>query len=244
MFKGFTTEVAVDVGKSGAILLNQIYQWFKSGSRTKMFRTNAELSMDLGGILSVATIQRAKTALVEKGYITITFDKGYKRTTHYQLTEKAKKALAGVAEVVEVAKEVAKEAVKKVVKGVVKYPKNDQPSGNPNADTNSMKESFKEGMTNKKAIPCPVDVLKGMLKRKVEKSVEKVVDEPQTYPDDQHLFVKREVPLVERVQDISDEEFFSNPLNLGLSYNTIPNVEIRNQNLYDIDNMKNFREDW
>ena len=244
MFKGFTTEVAIDVGKSGAILLNQIYQWFKSGSRTKIFRTNAELSEDLGGILSVATIQRAKTILVEKGYITITFDKGYKRTTHYQLTEKAKKALAGVAEVVEV----AKETVKKVVQNVVKYPKKDQPSNNPNAETNSMKESFKEGMTNKKAIPCPVNVLKGMLKRRVEKVVDKVIDkvidEPQTYPDDEHLFVKREVPLVERVQDISDEEFFSNPLNLGLSYNTVPNVDIRNKNLYDLNNMQNFKEDW
>ena len=51
MFKGLTTEVAQEVGKSGAILFNQLLQWFKGQNVDKVYRTNSELAEDLCGIL-------------------------------------------------------------------------------------------------------------------------------------------------------------------------------------------------
>ena len=248
MFKGFTTEVANEVGKSGAILLNQLYQWFKNKNRDKIFRTNRELSQDLCGLLSVATIQRAKIALIEKGYVEVSFDKGYKRTTHYKLTDKAIAALTKVNESVEKVVEKTKEAVKKAASGVKSFVKpKAAPNGNqPSAGSESMKASFKEGMTNAKAIACPRDLLSKLLKNK-----NKVVDEspvevkPVSYEDDSHLFPKKDVPVVDRVQDISDEEYFSGLSGaLGLAYNQIPNVDVMNKNLNEKVTGQNFREDW
>ena len=85
MFKGIYSEVAKEVGKSSAILLNQLLQW----KTVKVFRTNAEMFEDLDGVLSVATIQRCKQKLIDFGYVIVSFDKGLNRVTHYTLTEKA-----------------------------------------------------------------------------------------------------------------------------------------------------------
>ena len=85
MFKGIYSEVAKEVGKSSAILLNQLLQW----KTTKVFRTNAEMFEDLDGVLSIATIQRCKQKLIDFGYVIVSFDKGLNRVTHYTLTEKA-----------------------------------------------------------------------------------------------------------------------------------------------------------
>ena len=85
MFKGIYSEVAKEVGKSSAILLNQLLQW----KTVKVFRTNAEMFEDLDGVLSIATIQRCKQKLIDFGYVIVSFDKGLNRVTHYTLTEKA-----------------------------------------------------------------------------------------------------------------------------------------------------------
>ena len=85
MFKGIYSEVAKEVGKSSAILLNQLLQW----KTIKVFRTNAEMFEDLDGVLSIATIQRCKNKLIDFGYVIVSFDKGLNRVTHYTLTEKA-----------------------------------------------------------------------------------------------------------------------------------------------------------
>ena len=85
MFKGIYSEVAKEVGKSSAILLNQLLQW----KTVKVFRTNAEMFEDLDGVLSIATIQRCKQKLIDNGYVIVSFDKGLNRVTHYTLTEKA-----------------------------------------------------------------------------------------------------------------------------------------------------------
>lgn len=91
MFKGFISEVSIDVGKSAAIMINQLFQWWKSDVKrsNKIYRTNQELHEDLCGVLSIATIQRCKQKLIDKGYIEVSFDKGLNRVTHYSLTEKA-----------------------------------------------------------------------------------------------------------------------------------------------------------
>ncbi len=85
MFKGIYSEVAKEVGKSSAILLNQLLQW----KTVKVFRTNVEMFEDLDGVLSIATIQRCKQKLIDNGYVIVSFDKGLNRVTHYTLTEKA-----------------------------------------------------------------------------------------------------------------------------------------------------------
>lgn len=93
MFKGLISEVANEVGRSAALIINQIFQWYKSNTNKKIYRTNQELHDDLCGIMSTATIQRCKKRLIEKGYIEVSFDKGLNRVTHYSLTPKAIKLL-------------------------------------------------------------------------------------------------------------------------------------------------------
>ena len=254
MFKGLTTEVAQEVGKSGAILFNQLLQWFKGQNVDKVYRTNSELAEDLCGILSPATIQRAKVALVNAGYVEVSFDKGLNRTTHYRLTEKAKSLLGE-----------AKKAVSNVVKkvsstftgtGSKAEPKASQnqaptqpkkPVAAPRQQTSqAMEESFKEGFNNSGAVPCPtsaIEKLKGLLKGK--KTVEDKPVEAPLYEDDSHLFPKKQ-SVLDNPNDISDEEYFSSlDAVMGLAYAGVPNVEVRNENLQRAAAMNNFKgEEW
>jgi DNA-binding MarR family transcriptional regulator len=167
MIKSLLPEVAKHVGKSSALLLNQLALLFKSlGNRNnKIYRTNKELVLDLEGILSESTIKRCKTKLVEDGYIIITFDKGLKRQTYFSLTEKAINILENFipdlrkyitpVEKTEVKKTDGKstedvktkdESNKKLVKKEKFTP------STPNAGTKQMIEAFDEGFTNKQAI--------------------------------------------------------------------------------------------
>lgn len=251
MFKGFTTEVAQEVGKSGAILLNQLLQWFKSQNVEKVYRTNSELAEDLGGILSVATIQRAKVALVDAGYITVSFDKGLNRTTHYSLTEKAKSVLGLLKEaVVKVAEKVAEKATQVIKPNKPSKPKCTSPvqQHTPKA----MQESFNEGFGNDAAVPCPptaLEKLRGLLKGK--KSTEdgkvpvEVAPSMKYQEDDSDLFPKK-TSVLDNPDDISDEEYFKSVDSIfGMAYNGVPNVEIRNENLRRAEAMSNFKgEDW
>lgn len=252
MFKGFTTEVAQEVGKSGAILLNQLLQWFKSQNVEKVYRTNSELAEDLGGILSVATIQRAKVALVDAGYITVSFDKGLNRTTHYSLTEKAKSVLG-----------LLKEAVVKVVEKatqVIKPNKPSKPKGTSPKGTSpvqqhtpkAMQESFNEGFGNDAAVPCPptaLEKLRGLLKGKKATEDGKVpveVAPPMKYQEDDSDLFPKKASVLDNPDDISDEEYFKSVDSMfGMAYNEVPNVEIRNENLRRAEAMSNFKgEDW
>ena len=249
MFKGLTTEVAQEVGKSGAILFNQLLQWFKGQNVDKVYRTNSELAEDLCGILSPA-----KVALVNAGYVEVSFDKGLNRTTHYRLTEKSKSLLGE-----------AKKAVSNVVKkvsstftgtGSKAEPKASQnqaptqpkkPVAAPTQQTSqAMKESFKEGFNNSSAVPCPtsaIEKLKGLLKGK--KAVEDKPVEAPSYEDDSHLFPKKQ-SVLDNPNDISDEEYFSSlDAVMGLAYAGVPNVEVRNENLQRAAAMSNFKcEEW
>jgi DNA-binding MarR family transcriptional regulator len=237
MFKGFTTEVAKEVGKSGAILLNQLLQWFKSQSTVKIYRTNEELVEDLCGIISTATVQRSKEALIKHGYITISFDKGYKRTTHYQLTEKAKALLVdGRQEKAPVKVKPSEKPKAPVVKAV---PNQNQPI----AASKSMQESFNAGNANPNSIPCPTD-LKSLLKGSATPVSEVQDTQPEiVYKDDSHLFPKKE-DWSENPDDMSDEEYFK-AIDSALTavYNKIPNVEVLNERLLDPTH-KHFKEDF
>lgn len=222
MYKGFLPEVSKEVGTSAAILLNQLVQWFKSSTKEKIYRTNAGLAEDLGDILSVATIQRCKERLISAGYITVSYDKGIKRDTHYQLTEKAK-LLFGLQKVVEVVEKV-QEAVGSTVEKVVdafKKPKSEYKkpkptyTKNPNnaAQTKSMKEAFENYGKRDKAMPCPenlLEKLKGLIKPKEE---EPVVQPIPTKP-------------------------------AGSIYSRVPSVENLNRNMRMREEAKNFCEDY
>lgn len=262
MFKGLTTEVAQEVGKSGAILFNQLLQWFKSQNVEKVYRTNSELAEDLCGILSPATIQRAKVALVNAGYVEVSFDKGLNRTTHYTLTEKAKKLLEGVKQVGTSVKQKVSQAfskpaspeaekTKKAKAAHTTHTPNNKPLAAPPQHTpKAMQESFEKGFTNEDAVPCPQDLLgklKGLLKGGKKNGAGAVEDSPEekVYEDDSHLFPKKH-SILDNPDDLSDEEYFNSiDAVVGLAYAGVPNVEIRNENLARINAMNNFKgEDW
>lgn len=271
MFKGILTEVALEVGNSGAILLNQLGQWFKSKDITVVYRTNSELAEDLCGILSLATIQRAKVKLVDKGYVEVSFDKGLNRTTHYKLTEKAKKVLGlikdevstpdnkpkkpegGVVPAKAVAKKVAKPEDKKP-QGAVAKPTYVAPT---QLTPKAMQESFKEQGARKEPMPIPEN-LKALLKGKVAKVEAPVVEaveevkapvelpvQPQDlYEDNSEELFQKKGSWID--QEISDEEYFASmDAVINLAFNQVPNAEQRNKNLADLQAMAQFKgEEW
>lgn len=89
MIKVLLPEVAKEVGTTAALLLQHINYWMFTQSKNVIFRTNNELVNDLNNMFSLFQIQYAKKKLVEKGFLVVTYDKKYDRTSHYTLTEKA-----------------------------------------------------------------------------------------------------------------------------------------------------------
>lgn len=157
MFKGLISEVAKDAGRSAALIINQLFQWYKGSNSKKIYRTNQELHDDLCGIISTATIQRCKKRLIEKGYIEVSFDKGLNRVTHYSLTKKALDLLDSCKTSSEANSENkegkgsgvphAPKTSPKRTKTCVKTNVSNKPYGN----VKSMQECFEEGSDNKNA---------------------------------------------------------------------------------------------
>lgn len=243
MFKGFLTDVAKEAGVGPAILLNQLHQWVKSTGNQKIYRSNAQLSEDLDGVLSVAAIQRHKVKLIDLGYIIVSHDKGTIRTTTYQLTEKAMKSLGAFFDK-------AKERVKQAFQP--KKPKDPQPQ-QPKQQTQapkkpqqdpvkptSMEEEFKKAGQVREDRPrgCPRELLKGivMSAKKEEGKQEDIIYDDNT----EELFGKKTED-----QDLSDEQIFGSiGETLGGLFKTIPNVGQRNSNLQVVSNFGNFREEY
>ena len=239
MFKGFLTDVAKEAGVGPAILLNQLHQWVKSTGNQKIYRSNAQLSEDLDGVLSVAAIQRHKVKLIDLGYIIVSHDKGTIRTTTYQLTEKAMKSLGAF---FDKAKEKVKQAFQpkkpessKPQEQKPKAPVNQQP-----VKPTSMEEEFKKAGQERKDRPrgCPKELLKGifMSAKQEEEKQEDVIYEDNSA----ELFGQKfEDP------DLSDEQIFDKMgETLGGLFKTIPNVDKRNSNLQAMTNFGNFREEY
>lgn len=157
MFKGLISEVAKDAGRSAALIINQLFQWYKGSNSKKIYRTNQELHDDLCGIISTATIQRCKKRLIEKGYIEVSFDKGLNRVTHYSLTKKAFDLLDSCKTSSEANSENKEgkgsgvphthKTSPKRTKTCVKTNVSNKPYGN----VKSMQECFEEGSDNKNA---------------------------------------------------------------------------------------------
>lgn len=89
MIKVLLPEVAKEVGTTAALLLQHINYWMFTQSKNVIFRTNNELVNDLNNMFTLFQIQYAKKKLVDKGFLVVTYDKKYDRTSHYTLTEKA-----------------------------------------------------------------------------------------------------------------------------------------------------------
>lgn len=156
MIKSLIPALSKEVGRSTALVFQQLMQWFKSND--VVYRTNQEIAEDLEGILSVTTVQRAKQKLIDAGYLSVSFDKGYKRTTHYRLTEKAK----GLIQVWKEAATQKVEAVKKAVSTVFAPKKPKAPVSETKdtqtglAGTKSMQEAFEDyGKSPKGAVAMP-----------------------------------------------------------------------------------------
>lgn len=109
-------QVATEVGVSAALVFGRLLSWF--WNRDVVFRTNEEIASDLEGMLSTSTIHRAKHRLIKAGLLTVTFDKGYKRTTFFHLTEKAIEIIKNLD--TKLLKK-SSEAVSKKLQGINKY---------------------------------------------------------------------------------------------------------------------------
>lgn len=158
MIKSLLPQVSKELGKSGAFILNQLALLFKSfGNKTnKIYRTDKELFDDLEGLLSQSTIKRNKKVLVEKGYIQISFDKGFKRQTYYSLTEKAIAVLEEFIHNI-------REYITPVENNSASDIKNNETVKEIDSvlntkETKSMEESFNDGFSNKNAVPMPKTV--------------------------------------------------------------------------------------
>lgn len=218
LIKGLTPEVAKEVGKSAAIMLQQLIQWFKSKPVEKVYRTNDEMFEDLNGVLSVATIQRCKQRLIEKGYVVVTFDKGLNRTTHYKLTEKAQALLdaskqrkeSSVATKADSATTVAKE---KKTAHKAPYNANKQhvsagQSNNALEHNPAMKASFEEGFSNKKAVPMPENI-RAMFKKKSVEEAPKVVEEVKDRDLEWEAVIAAEMEMLQdqTEDELSDDDY-------------------------------------
>lgn len=168
MFKGLISEVAKDAGRSAALIINQLFQWYKGSNSKKIYRTNQELHDDLCGIMSTATIQRCKKRLIEKGYIEVSFDKGLNRVTHYSLTKKALELLDSS----KTSSEARGEEKYKTGTDAPSKPKTSPQSvktGVKSNVSNSMKKSFEEqGKKRENVVKGVPDALKHLLKNKDE----------------------------------------------------------------------------
>lgn len=89
LIKVLLPEVSKEVGTTAALLLQHINYWMFTQSRNVIFRTNNQLVNDLNNMFTLFQIQYAKKKLVDKGFLVVTYDKKYDRTSHYTLTEKA-----------------------------------------------------------------------------------------------------------------------------------------------------------
>lgn len=89
MIKILNPSVVKIVGSIASVLLRHLKYWKDSSGKEVVYRTNTQLVEDLEGMFSASQIQRAKKKLIDSGLIQINYGKGYDRTTHYSLTQKA-----------------------------------------------------------------------------------------------------------------------------------------------------------
>lgn len=222
--KAYNPEIAKIVGIQASLLLQHIKYWIESYEFEKLIRTNQQISDDFKGTLSTSQIQRAKKKLVDAGLIIISHEKGYTRTTHFTLTEKAKSLFGAVVE-----------KVKKVVKKV-----------KPTKPT-SMEASFKEQGTREIKRHIPEDVrekLSGLFKKKKVEVVPEPTffdgDDEDTNCDDYFSAIDAGFSMV---QENESSSLSLNDL-MSKAFNSIPNVKQLEKNRKELELAVNFKEDF
>ena len=230
MFKGLVSEIALEVGNSSAMVLNQLYQWVKCKNRTTVFRTNQELKDDLCGLISTATIQRSKKKLVDKGYVTISFKKGFNRVTYFTLTEKALKLLSEV-------KEEAVEAIKETKKAVAVVKK---VVAKPVAQTTEkMKSLFAEQGTRTAPSPIP-EHLRQMLKGLGgKKKVEEKVEDDTGINEEQWLEIEKA-----QAKQLKPSSTLSMSELVDIAFKQVPNIDVFESNRQLQESKLLFSEDY
>lgn len=237
MYKGLVSEIALEVGNSSAMVLNQLYQWVKEKNKQVVYRTNEQIKNDLCGLLSTATIQRAKKKLVDAGYLTISFDKGLNRVTHYTLTTKALTLLGAIKEEVVKQATVVKETVVKTVKKVASVVVN-------NKTNDSMKESFNEQGTRSGKHPIPkhlLDLIKG---KKSNVNNTKVLDNAdEGLSDDDWNNIDLAQTKKQNVNDYCDNSSGFSGLS-GTLYKCVPNIDAFEKKRMMSESARVFNEDY
>lgn len=255
--KAYKPEVAVVVGIQASLLLNHIKYWIEEYNLDKVYRTNQQISEDFKGTLSESQIQRAKKKLVDNGLVIISHDRGHLRTTHYTLTEKAKSLLGMIGDVV---KTVVKKSVDAVKKPFVK--KQPKTSG---VKPTSMENEFNNYGKNDGAVAIPEELknkLKGLFKPKEDVVAEEVkptslenfepifddfdfleddgIDEQIVDEDD--YFKALDNSMAQCQQDVQENLTFSELMSKAFS--TVPNLAQFEKNRKDLENARNFKEDY
>lgn len=183
MIKILNPSVVKIVGSIASVLLRHLKYWKDSSGKEVVYRTNTQLVEDLEGMFSASQIQRAKKKLIDSGLIHITYGKGYDRTTHYSLTQKALDLLNAPKN------DSKNDTDTKGDSGTTIPPKSKtkpyhaktMPKSNVSSGTSeTMKQSFDEqGKPRSNVVKGIPDTLKHLLKGKKEEVVEKstVVEE-------------------------------------------------------------------
>ncbi|MEG0407501.1 MAG: hypothetical protein RR623_01385 [Bacilli bacterium] len=153
-------------------------------------------------MFSASQIQRAKKKLIDNGMIEVSYGKGYDRTTHYKLTDKAVEMMSDIKykakhqregtynEITERLGSKLDNPIPKKEKSLKRaYSANkdgaDMHSSTvetPLASNKTMKKCFEDGFENKNAVKCPDNILE-MMGRKNHVEQESTIESDSQYDD-------------------------------------------------------------
>ena len=273
LIKVLLPEVAKEVGTTAALLLQHINYWMFTQSKNVIFRTNNELVNDLNNMFTLFQIQYAKKKLVEKGFLVVTYDKKYDRTSHYTLTEKAISLLKEHTDYL-----LCKNRNKTSSKTTVNQPYNDfnnvgctyVPVGEENAvsrdyevydvsgkqektlvgkpqqmTNKGMQKAFSEYGEKREEVKKGVpDALKHLLRKKGDESNES--NKPDLTPINEEDVVNNTIVEQCDITEVNDlATILSNETLETVSvFKRPPNVDISNKRMYYQEQALNFKEDW
>ena len=248
MIKVLIPSIAKEVGTTAALLLQHINYWMHTQNKEKIFRTNGQIVEDLNGMFTIFQIQYAKKKLVEKGYISISYDKGCNRVSHYKITEKGVSLLKEhTFMLLNKAKDVVKKTVSTVKKGFYE-----------NNNKNTSQESYTGATTLVKQQGGTVVPETNKQPKKAFKSMYDCFNEQGQQTGDKNAArkamelllgkTKRDEVVVNQKIDLSpineehipskDEEMF------GGVFSKIPNVDILEKQRMMKEQMLSYKEDW
>lgn len=215
------------IGVTSSILLRHLMYWKTSQSVDIVYRTNEDLVKDLEGMFSASQIQRAKKKLIDNEMIEVSYGKGYDRTTHYKLTDKAIEMMSDIKDKAKHQQEGAYNAIterldSKLYNRIPKKEKYHKQAYNANKDgadvhsntvetplasNKTMKRCFEDGFENKNAVKCPDNILE-MMGRKKHVEQESTIESDNQYDD---LDIEHEdIEIFNLQNECVDDQLFDN----------------------------------